>query len=71
MTVKELRRVLMKKHGFTRAFSGRVLSTVLETVRSELVAGRTVKIRNFGSFRPREISGRMRVEFEDSPNFFD
>ena len=70
MTVKELRRVLMKRHGFSRSFAGQVLSTVLETVRDELAAGRAVKIRNFGSFRTRDISGRKRVEFEDSPNFF-
>lgn len=70
MTVKDLRNVLMKKHGFSRAFSGRVLSSVLETIRNELAAGQPVKIRNFGSFRIRKVNGKDRVEFEDSPNFF-
>ena len=70
MNVKDLRKVLMKKHGFSKAFSERVLSTVLETIRSELAAGQSVKIRNFGSFRIRKINGKARVEFEDSPNFF-
>lgn len=70
MNVEELRDVVAKRHGFTKAFAGRVLGTVIETIRAELVAGRAVRIRNFGSFEARESYGKVRAKFDDSPNFF-
>ena len=70
MNIEEMTDVLAKKHGFTKAFAGRVFDTVIETIRAELVADRPVKIRNFGTFEARESYGKVRAKFDDSPNFF-
>ena len=70
MNIEELTSVVAKKHGFTKAFAGKVLGTVVETVRAEVAAGRVVKIRNFGTFEARESYGKVRAKFDDSPNFF-
>ena len=71
MNVRELTDVVAKQHGFTKAFAGRVVRTVIETIREEVKAGRPVKIRNFGTFEARESYGEIRAKFEDSPKFFE
>ena len=70
MNVEELTEVVARRHGFTKAFAGRVLRTVIETIRTELRAGRPVWIRNFGTFEARESYGKVRAKFDDSENFF-
>lgn len=70
MNVEELSAALAKRHGFTKAFAGRVLGTVIETIRAELRAGRPVRLRNFGTFEARESYGKVRAKFDDSENFF-
>ena len=71
MNIEERTSVVAKKHGFTKAFAGRVLGTVVETIRAEVKAGRPVKIRKFGTFRARTFYGETRAKFEDSPKFFE
>ncbi len=70
MNRSELTKVLAKKHGFTRAFAGRVFDTVLETIRCEVAGGGMVRIRNFGTFRAGKSDGKVRAKFNDSRNFF-
>ncbi len=70
MNQGDLITILARNHGFTKALAGRVLSTVFETIRSELSAGGEVRIRDFGTFRARESHGKARAKLDDSPNFF-
>jgi len=70
MNRSELSALLAKKHGFNKAFAARVLSTVLETVRSELTKGNRVRLRNFGTFQARNSRGKVRAKFIGSKNFF-
>jgi nucleoid DNA-binding protein len=70
MNVEDLTTTLAARHGFTKAFASQVLATVLETIRTELKAGRPVKIRNFGTFEARTSYTERRAKFDDSPNFF-
>ena len=66
----ELIGVLAEKHGFSKAFAGRVLTTVIETVRAELAGGGKVRIRKFGTFQARESHGKVRAKFNDAEKFF-
>ena len=71
MNVEELAGEVAKQHGFTKVFAGRVVRTVIETIREEVKAGRSVKIRKLGTFRARTFYGETRAKFEDSPKFFE
>jgi nucleoid DNA-binding protein len=66
----ELIEVLANKNGFTKAFAGRVLTTVIETIRAEVAAGGEVRIRKFGAFQGRGSHGRVRAKFDDAEKFF-
>jgi nucleoid DNA-binding protein len=70
MNVEDLSEALAEHHGFTKAFSGRVVRTLFETIRSEIKAGGVVRIRNFGTFDSRTSHGKPKAKFTDSKNFF-
>ncbi len=70
MNRTELAASIAREHGFTKALAGRVLSTVLDTIRAELIAGREVRVRGFGTFRARESHRKVRAKLDDSPHFF-
>jgi nucleoid DNA-binding protein len=70
MNVEELSETLAKRHGFTENFAGRVVRTVIETMRAEIKGGGIVRIRNFGTFEARESHGKRRAKFTESKNFF-
>ena len=66
----DLTEVISKEHGLSKAFSNRILKTVLNTIRKELKKNRTVRLRNFGTFEARKSHGKKRAKFDDSKNFF-
>ena len=70
MNAKELTEVVSKKQGLSKAFSNRILKTVLNTIRKELKHKRLVRLRNFGTFQARKSHGKIRAKFDDSKNFF-
>lgn len=71
MNVKEFVDEIAREFGYTKAESNRILDFVLDTIRNELSQGRTVKIRNFGTFRRYEtLSGKCVAKFYSSNNFF-
>ena len=70
MNAKELTEVVSKKQGLSKAFSNRILKTVLNTIRKELKHKRIVRLRNFGTFEARKSHGKLRAKFDDSKNFF-
>jgi len=70
MNVSELSEVISKEHGLPKAFSNRILKTVLNTIRKELKQGHAVRLRNFGTFSARKSHGKLRAKFDDSKNFF-
>lgn len=70
MNIRELTKVISKEHGLSKAFTRRILKTVLETIRKELKKNRPVRFRNFGTFRACKSHGKVRAKFDDSENFF-
>ena len=69
MNYRELAEVIRKEHGLTWAESSRILDTVIETIRAQVKQGHLVRLRNFGTFQPRESQGKVRAKFNTS-NFF-
>lgn len=70
MNITELVEVISKEHNLSKAFSVRILETVLKTIRKELKQNRMVRLRNFGTFTTRKSHGALRAKFDDSKNFF-
>ena len=70
MNVSELTGVISKEHALSKAFSNRILKTVLNAIRKELKHGRIIRLRNFGTFEARKSHGKLRAKFDDSQNFF-
>ena len=70
MNTRGLTRVISAKFGLSRANSGAILKTILQTIASELKSGRLVRLRNFGTFQARKSHGKLRAKFDDSKNFF-
>ncbi|MBA7495212.1 hypothetical protein ES702_05792 [subsurface metagenome] len=70
MNMTDLTEVISKEHGLSKAFSNRILKTVLNTIRKELKQGNLVRLRNFGTFRAQKSHGKLRAKFDDSKNFF-
>jgi nucleoid DNA-binding protein len=70
MNTKGLTRVISLKFGLSKALSGAILKTILQTITSELKSGRLVRLRNFGTFTARKSHGKLRAKFDDSKNFF-
>lgn len=70
MNYRELAGAVRKEHGFSKALSGRIVDTVIESIRDEVKRGGMVRLRNFGTFRARVRYGKRRAEFDDSENFF-
>jgi len=70
MNMTDLTEVISKEHGLSKAFSGRILKTVLNSIRKELKQGNLVRLRNFGTFRAQKSHGKIRAKFDDSKNFF-
>lgn len=70
MNVSELTEAISKEHGISKAFSNRILATVLNTIRKELKQNRLVRLRNFGTFQARKSHGKKRAKFTGSKNFF-
>ena len=69
MNLEDLSEALAKRHGFTERFAGRVVRTLIETIRAELKAGGDVRIRNFGTFEARKSHRKRRAKFTASKNF--
>jgi nucleoid DNA-binding protein len=55
---------------FTHAQGRQIVESVMETIREEVRRGRTVRLRNFGTFEARKSHGKLRAKFDDSKNFF-
>ena len=70
MNMTDLTEVISKERGLSKAFSNRILKTVLNTIRKELKQNRLVRLRNFGTFEARKSHGKLRAKFDDSKNFF-
>ena len=70
MNVAELTEVISKEHGLSKAFSNRILKTVINSIRKELKQNHLVRLRNFGTFRAQKSHGKLRAKFNDSKNFF-
>jgi len=70
MNYRELAEVIRKEHGLSWAESSRILDTVIETIRDQVKKGHLVRLRNFGTFQPRESHGKVRAKFNASKNFF-
>ena len=70
MNMAELAKAIATKHNLSKAFSNRILKTVLNTIRKELKQRHRVKLRNFGTFQARISHGKLRAKFDDSKNFF-
>ena len=66
----DLTEVISKEHALSKAFSNRILKTVLNTIRKELKQNHLVRLRNFGTFQARKSHGKVRAKFDDSKNFF-
>ena len=71
MNHRELAEEIRKEHGLSWAESSRILDTVIETIREQLKQGHLVRLRNFGTFQPRESHGKTRAKFNASKNFFE
>ena len=71
MNYRELAEVIRKEHGLSWAESSRILETVMETIRDQVNQGHLVRLRNFGTFQPRESHGKVRAKFNASKNFFN
>ena len=70
MNLTEFTKAIAKEHGLSKALSGRILKTILNTIKSELKQGRIVRLRNFGTFQARKSHGKLRAKFDDSDNFW-
>ena len=70
MNTTELTLVIREEHSLSKAFSIRLLKTVLNTIRDELKQGHIVRLRNFGTFQRKKSHGNLRAKFDDSKNFF-
>jgi len=70
MNGEELAEVIASEHGLSKAFSGRILKTALETIRGELKRGGVVRLRGFGTFRAVKSHGKVRAKFGDAEDFF-
>jgi len=62
--------VIAKEHALSKPLSGRILETILDTIKEELKRRHLVRLRNFGTFRARTSHGKLRAMFDDSKNFF-
>ncbi len=69
MNTRELAEVIRKEHGYSKAESHRILDTVLESIRSQIKRGDRVRLRNFGTFKPRKYYDKIHCVFDDSKNF--
>ncbi len=59
MTRKDLAREVARDMGLSQAFIRDVIDGVLEGIRSSLVRGERVELRNFGIFTPRMMRERV------------
>jgi len=68
MIKRDLIDILNKKHGLPQSFSGRIVNTILDAIKSDLKKGNRVEFRNFGSFEVSKKWGKKRVQFNPSKN---
>src|SRR5688572_4132468 len=62
MTKADLIDLVYHRHGgLTKTEASAIVGAIFATVKSTLVGGRTVKIKNFGTFEVRQRPGRLGV----------
>jgi len=70
MNKQQLINQISRQHGHTKAETQRILNSILQTIKIELVKGHLLRLRNFGTFRVRKSRGQRRAKFDPSKNFF-
>jgi len=68
MIKRDLTKILSKKYGLPVNFSGRIVNTMLNAIKSDLKKDNRVEFRGFGSFEVNNKWGKDRVQFNPSKN---
>jgi len=56
---RDLKTIIQKEHAIPSRESSSILATVFSTIKQQLRAGRTVRLRNFGTFSTKTYSAKI------------